>query len=190
MAAYALLSSERPEAAARVVGEGLPLAERMPVLSTTFYLRLIGASAAVALGALSRGMRTIEAIRDNPPTPFAEMMVVFTLGLIYARTARREVNVPLSVLLRNPGFVIRHALPARRKARALLDRIADDPPGGARGFSGLAMLELARLHAHFGEHEQASRRAAQAIEVFERQGAQEALRQARSVVESLPPRSH
>src|SRR5215468_11203958 len=135
-------------------------------------------------------MRTIEALPDAPPSPWEAAVTSFALGLIYARTARREVDVPLSVLLRNPGFVIRHALPARRKARALLERIADDPPGGARGFSGLAILELARLHAHFGEREEASRRAAQAIEVFERQGAQEALRQARSVVESLPPRSH
>jgi predicted ATPase/class 3 adenylate cyclase len=184
MAAFALLAAERPEAAARVVGEGLPLAERLPVLSTTFYLRLIGASAAVALGDLSRGMRTIEALPDAPPSPWAAAATSFVLGLIYARTARREVDVPLSVLLRNPGFVIRHALPARRKARALLERIADDPPGGVRGYSGLAMLELARLHAHFGEHEQASRRAAQAIEVFERQKAEEALRQARQLLES------
>jgi hypothetical protein len=104
---------------------------------------------------------------------------------VYARIARSEGKVDLSVLLRNLGFIIRHVLPARRRARALLARTADHPLHGLGGYSGHAMLELARLHAHLGEHEAALARATQAVELFERHGPSEILRQARELAESL-----
>ena len=78
-----------------------------------------------------------------------------------------------------------HALPARKRAQAYLERVADDPPHGIRGYSGAAALELAQLHAKRGEREAAARRAAQAIRTFERQGAAEALRQARALADSV-----
>ena len=100
----------------------------------------------------------------------------------------RQVREDLSLLRRNLGFVFRHVLPARRLARAYLERLVDDPPAGCRAYCGLALLELAHLHAHFGERDAAARRAAQAAEVFARQGAQNALRQVQPLAASLQQR--
>ena len=40
--------------------------------------------------------------------------------------ATRETAGPLGALARNPGFVVRHGLAARRRAERLLGGIADD----------------------------------------------------------------
>ncbi len=58
----------------------------------------------------------------------------------------------------------------------------------APGADATALLELAHLHAHFGERDAAARRAAQAAEVFARQGAQNALRQVQPLAASLQQR--
>jgi tetratricopeptide (TPR) repeat protein len=183
-ASVTLAAAERWEDVARVVGMALPTSERLSLLFMASFLRVSEGVAAMALGDLSRGIGAVEAIRDEPPSPLAKLVAEFSLGVAYARIARGEVRAPFSVLLRNPGFVIRHALPARRKARAILERFADDPPDGLGGYSGLAMLELALLHARRGEREQAAARATKAIEIFGRQGASEAERRARALLAS------
>jgi hypothetical protein len=95
------------------------------------------------------------------------------------------------VLLRNLGFLFRHALPARRKALALLEPISDDRGSDLGGvYTGLASLELARLHAHRGESEKARSRAERAIEIFERGCANEAVRQSRELIDSLVLATH
>lgn len=45
-----------------------------------------------------------------------------SLAETYVRIHDREVVPPVGVLLRNPGFVLRHALPARRNARRHLEQ--------------------------------------------------------------------
>jgi class 3 adenylate cyclase/tetratricopeptide (TPR) repeat protein len=184
-ATVALAYAERWEEVARVVDLALPKTERLSLLFMASFLRLSEGLAAMARGEPSRGMAVVEGIRDRPPSPLAKIVAEFTLGVTYARIARREVRAPLSVLLRNPGFVIRHALPARRKAHAILERIADDSPDGMHGYSGLAMLELALLHADAGDPAEAEGRALRAIDIFERQSAPEAIRRARRLADSL-----
>jgi hypothetical protein len=130
-------------------------------------------------------MTTLEAMRDAPPSPWAEAFVRYTLGVVHARIARREVRIGLPALIGHLGFTVRHALPAKRHARAYLERIADIPADGIRACSGAAALELARLHVHLREPDEASRRAVQAVAIFEHQGAEEALWQARALMTPL-----
>ncbi len=183
--AVALSSADRLEELSRIVREVLPEAERLSQTIIVCYLRAWQAICRMAMGEPSRGMRELQALRDERRGGWLDAFVSYSLAVAYARIARGEGSASVSVLLRNPGFMIRHALPARRKARALLDAIADDPPGGLAVFSGIANLELARLHAHTGDPEAARSRATRAIEIFERQGAHVAVAQARELEDSL-----
>jgi predicted ATPase len=182
----ALSFAGRPEEVARVIRNVLPVAERLSQKIMVRLFRSIEATARMALGEPGRGVRTLEAIVAEPLSPWMALNARNALGTAYARIARGEGGGSLSVLLRNPGFVIRHALPARRKAYAILEPIADHPPNDLLGFSGMANLELARLHVHRRQGDAARSRAERAIEIFERQAAHEALRQARELVDSLP----
>jgi hypothetical protein len=184
-ASVALATAERWHDVARIVELALSTSERLSLLFMASFLRVSDGLAVMALGEPSRGIAAIEAIRDAPPSPLLRIVAEFALGVSYARIARGQVSAPVSVLLRNPGFVIRHGLPARRKARAILARIADDSPNGLRGYCGQAMHELALLHVHCGEDEKAATRAAQAVGIFESQGALAALSQSRQLLDSL-----
>jgi predicted ATPase/class 3 adenylate cyclase len=72
------------------------------------------------------------------------------LGLaeVYTSMAAREIAPDFGALLRNPGFVVRHALPAARRARELLEASRREIEAtGMAGFSGMVSFQLARLHA-------------------------------------------
>ncbi|MBI4518713.1 MAG: AAA family ATPase [Deltaproteobacteria bacterium] len=186
--ASALGTAQCSEELVRLAQEVLPAADQLSQNIISTIIRLATGPAVMSLGEPSRGISIIEAARRQPSCPWVEVVATNILGIVYARIARREGRADLSVLLRNPGFIIRHVLPARRKARALLERTADHPLHRLAGYSGSAMFELALLHAHRGEREAARARATQALEVFERQGALEALRQARALADSLAPK--
>jgi tetratricopeptide (TPR) repeat protein len=181
----ALVFAQRWDAAARVVAEMLPVVESLGLAQVVFWLRYVDAVAALGREAPARGMAALQTLRAAAPSPWHEVNIDQTLATIYARIARREVRADPALLVRNPGFVLRHVLPARRRARACLERLADEAPHGYRGYRGLALLELGRLHAYAGEREAAARRTAQAIELFERQDAAETLAQARALAASL-----
>jgi hypothetical protein len=84
-------------------------------------------------------------------------------------------------LLRNPGFVLRHALPARRKARARLEQsVQECERGEFRSHEGTVHLELAALLARFARHH-----LGRALAILERQGAEVALGRARELAASL-----
>ena len=75
---------------------------------------------------------------------------------IRARAVTREVSVPLTTVLRNPRFVARHAIPARRRAVDELEQlIADLPSQGAAGLRWLVSVELAKLLVARGDRARA-----------------------------------
>lgn len=180
--ALSLVFGRRWDAAVAVVAETMAVIEPLGLDQAVYWLRYVDAVAALGRGAPARGMATLESLRRTAPSPWAEVNIHQTLATIYGWIARREIRADPLVLIRNPGFVLRHVLPARRLARQYLAQLADDPSHGYGGYRGLALLELARLHAHAGEREAASRRAAEAVALLERQGALQAAAQARALL--------
>jgi hypothetical protein len=71
------------------------------------------------------------------------------LAQIYSQIATGEASGDLSAALRNPGFVLKHARGAAKRARTTLERLVSTAE--TRGFPGLLPsieLELAKLAAH------------------------------------------
>jgi hypothetical protein len=89
-------------------------------------------------------------------------------AVTYARMATRETAAPLGALARNPGFVVRHGLTARRRAQRLLAGLAD--PLERHGLLGLRFIvdrEHAKLASHFGQDDEAARLARRALPVID-----------------------
>jgi hypothetical protein len=86
----------------------------------------------------------------------------------YARMATRETAAALGALARNPGFVVRHGLTARRRAQRLLTGLADSLE--QHGLLGLRLIvdrEHAKLASHFGQHDEAARLARRALPIID-----------------------
>ncbi|MBV9934060.1 MAG: hypothetical protein JO367_07135, partial [Actinobacteria bacterium] len=81
------------------------------------------------------------------------------LAVMYARIATRELEASAGVALRNLGFVVKHALPARRRARKLFPEWElDFLISGRLGIVFLVNYEWAKLLAHEGNIDEAIRR--------------------------------
>jgi hypothetical protein len=95
-------------------------------------------------GQLSQGIaRLVDAAKG---TGLAARIAEVYLAVTYARIASRQVKAPVSALVRSPGFVVRHALPARRRARRQLEALAATLPAqGLGGFVPMIERELRRL---------------------------------------------
>jgi hypothetical protein len=182
--AQALSGADRPEEALRSLAEVMPEAERLSQEIVVRIFRGFQASGRMGAGEPARGMRALEALRAEPAAGWIDLLPDWSTALASARIARREGSLALSGLLRNLGFVIRYALPARRRARALLERFADPTDERFAGAAGLANLELARLHAYAREHDAARSRAARAVDFYERRGAHHAAAIARELRDS------
>lgn len=121
-------------------------------------------------GELSKGMKKLEASHSTFERAGSEWSLVnleVTLALMYTQIATGEASGDLSAALRNPGFVLKHARGASKKARAaaeLLIATAD-----ARGFAGLipgTVLELAKLAVHDKRNDDARKHANRVVELL------------------------
>ena len=113
--------------------------------------RGVAASLDLVEGRLGRGMRglthEIEAARHLGAMWNANYMTVF-LGQAYVSIVRREVTPTALSIARNPGFDIRHALPAARHAKRVLEDLRRETTQEKRaGWTALIALALAQLHA-------------------------------------------
>lgn len=110
-------------------------------------------------GNLTVGMSKLDDSIDQADRAGSHLLASF--GRVYrasvrARAVTREVSVPLSTVLRNPRFVARHALPARRRSVDELEQlIADLPMQGGAGLRWLVSVELAKLLAVRGDRTRA-----------------------------------
>lgn len=141
-------------------------------------------------GRPAQGMRILERARQRANEIESGWGVAATdlyMAVTYARISTREVTAPLLVALRNPGFVVRYALPARRKARRALEQFRLDHLEG-RGLEGLRFLleyELAKFLAHSGDTAGAEQAASRALDAIHLQGDTEAHRQVASLLAGL-----
>jgi hypothetical protein len=150
--------------------------------------KVAAALASMGEGRLSKGMAALveahgEAVRRG--ALHDRRWIEFSMALLYSRIARRDVPLALGSLLRNLGFVLRHALPARRKARALLEScVRECERSEIKCHHGLAHLELATLLVR-SDPRTAAGHLERALSILEHQGAQRALQRARQFAVSL-----
>ncbi|HYN35242.1 MAG TPA: AAA family ATPase [Ilumatobacteraceae bacterium] len=113
----------------------------------------------VLAGDLTGGMSELDDAIDRAERAGSPLLASF--GRVYrasvrARAVTREVSVPLTIVLRNPRFVTRHALPARRRGVDELEQlIIDLPTQGGAGLRWLVSIELAKLLAVRGDRPRA-----------------------------------
>jgi class 3 adenylate cyclase len=89
-------------------------------------------------------------------------------AVTYARMATGETAASLGALARNPGFVVRHGLTARRRAPRFLADVADALEQlGLLGLRFIVDREYAKLASHFGQHDEAARLARRALPIID-----------------------
>jgi class 3 adenylate cyclase len=155
------------------VHEAVTTAERCRQFVAQNRTELFGVSNAPAealicllKGDLGTGMTLLE--RSSGLVGFYGMLSEVYRAVTYARMATRETAAPVGALARNPGFVVRHGLIARRRAPRLLAGVADTLE--QQGLLGLRLLvdrEHAKLASHFGQHDEAARLARRALPIID-----------------------
>src|SRR5207249_402640 len=87
------------------------------------------------------------------------------IAIMYARVATRELEASAGVAIRNIGFVVKHALSARRRAYRMFERWEAEFVLSSRiGPLFLVNYEWAKLLAHDGHVAEARRRTQMAID--------------------------
>ena len=104
-------------------------------------------------------------------------------GNIYLKMAQRKGSTNLSFLVRNLGFIMRNILVAGRKAEEYLKKSVEVARQiGAIGILGQASLGLGLLYKTKGKTDEAKKYFSEAIEAFEKCGAEGYLKQAREAL--------
>ena len=108
------------------------------------------------------------------------------LGNIYLKMAQRKGATNFSFLVRNLGFLMRNILVVGRKAEEYLKKSVEVATQiGAFGLLGQASLGLGVLYKARGKTYEAGKYISEAIEVFEKCGAEGYLKQAREEFASM-----
>lgn len=106
------------------------------------------------------------------------------LGRLYADIACGDIAWHPLALLRNPGFVLRTAFRASARARCWLEDHLEIMEGDEVRISlGSTHVDLARLDHHEGNDVGAREHLVRAFEIFESQGADAALCNARALAD-------
>lgn len=108
------------------------------------------------------------------------------LGNVYLRMAQRKGSTNFSILARNLWFIMRNILVAGRKAEEYLKKSVEVASQiGAMGLLGQASLGLGLLYKARGKTDEAGKYISEAIEAFEKCGAETYLKQAMEELGSL-----
>ena len=108
---------------------------------------------------------------------------LWSAGNVYLKMAQRKGPTNLSFLVKNLGFIMRNTLVAGRKADEYLKKSAEVARQiGAIGILGQASLGLGLLYKSKGKTDEAKEYFSEAIEAFERSGADGYLKQAREAL--------
>ena len=108
-------------------------------------------------------------------------------GNIYLKMAQRKGSANLSFLAKNVGFVLRNFLVAGRKAEDYFKKSIEIASQiGAMSVLGQAFLGLGLLYKAKGKTDQARKYFSEAIEVFEKSGADGYLKQTKEALATIP----
>jgi class 3 adenylate cyclase len=141
-------------------------------------------------GRPARGMRALEACHreaHEEEIDWLRALIDAYVAVMYARIATREVESQRSVVLRNPGFAARHALPARRKAHAAFRSYQREfiDTGRLGKLRFVVDFELAKLLIHEGKTDEARARLHSALDAIEAYGESEGERLAAALLAQL-----
>jgi tetratricopeptide (TPR) repeat protein len=140
-------------------------------------------------GELSRGVRMGEELiewHEENENKWRLAYHLCWLGNIYLRMAQRKGSTNFSFLARNLGFIMRNILVAGRKAEEYLKKSVEVARQiGAMGLLGQASLGLGLFYKTKGKTDEATKHISEAIEVFEKCGAEGYLKQAKEEFASL-----
>ena len=108
---------------------------------------------------------------------------LYQSGSVYLKMAQREGSANLSFLVKNLGFILRNSLVAGRKAEEYFKKSVEVARQiGAIGILGQASLGLGLLYKTKGKTDEAKKHFSEAIEAFEKCGADGYLKQAREAL--------
>jgi tetratricopeptide (TPR) repeat protein len=137
------------------------------VTESSFELGLLVVSQPVATaaglllvmeGSFTSGMALLEKARDEAAERgnhwYSVVAEVF-IGVVHARIATGQATASLTNVLRNPRFILRHALPAKRIARRELERLSQSLADRGDGLRFIVDYELGLVLSHCGETDDA-----------------------------------
>jgi class 3 adenylate cyclase/tetratricopeptide (TPR) repeat protein len=184
---YYNLAGAGDAAAFRAAIEG---ARELMTVNFEMVHRCADAICTILEGRPARGMRALEACHraaHEDEVDWIRALIDGYLAVMYARIATREVEAQPSVILRNPGFAVRHALPARRKAHAALRRYeAEFLDTGRLGKLRFVLdYEWAKLLVHEGRTNEARERLQSALDATAAYGESDGRRLAAALFEQL-----
>jgi class 3 adenylate cyclase/tetratricopeptide (TPR) repeat protein len=148
--------------------EEIDAAREEKAMNFSVITEMADAMCQILEGKPSRGLRALEAVRaraESEDVDFVTGVADVYTAMMYARIATREVPADLAVALRNPGFLLRHAMLARRKAHAAFEAFeARFLETGRINFRFNVDFERAKLFVSQGDTEEAIRRLRRALD--------------------------
>jgi len=140
----------------------------------------------LAKGELGRGVRMEEELIgwfEENENKYRLAYHLWKSGYVYLKMAQRKGSTNLSFIAKNLGFIMRNVLVAGRKAENYFNKsIGVARQIGAIGILGQASLGLGLLYKTKGKMDEAKNRFSEAIEAFEKCGAEGYLKQAREAL--------
>jgi len=144
---------------------------------------------AIVKGHMSHGLKMLEesirASKENESIPLYSLCEIL-LGTVYLQIVQGEGERSLSTMFRNIGFLVKNVPFAGKKAEDHFNKAAEVAKEiGAKGYQGLAYLNLGLLHKAKKRTEQAQKCITEAVQLFEQCNAETSLKQAKEALASL-----
>jgi len=164
--------------------------------SRTFGLEAFGSIAYTCLGVvsivkghMSHGLKMLEesicSSKENE-SKYLYSLCEILLGMVYLQIVQGEGERSLSTMFKNIGFLVKNVPFAAKKAEDHFSKAIETAKEiGAKGFQGLACLNLGLLHKAKKRTEQARKCMTEAVQLYEQCEAETGLKQAKEALASL-----
>ncbi|MBW1797215.1 MAG: hypothetical protein JRJ21_02155 [Deltaproteobacteria bacterium] len=143
----------------------------------------------ISKGKFGQGLNMIEDVKQsclkNERRCYA-VLSEYVLGKVYLQIVEGAGPMNLSIIAKNIGFLIKNVPLADKKAELHFNKTIETAKEiGAKGFLGLAYLDLGLLHKAKKRKDQAKKCISEAVQLFEECEADVYLKQANEALESL-----
>ena len=143
----------------------------------------------ISKGKFGQGLNMIKDVKQTCLKNERKMYAVvseYVLGKVYLQIVEGAGPMSLSTIAKNIGFLIKNVPLADKKAQFHFNKAIETAKEiGAKGFLGLAYLDLGLLHKAKKRKDQAKKCISEAVQLFEQCEADVYLKQANEALESL-----